>query len=787
MRQYCNENWYFTPVWAPGLCDTAGLTPVRLPHTVRELPLHYADERDYQMEAGYLHFLDAPAEWAGKSVTFTLGAAAHEAEIFLNGVSLGVHRCGYTAFSVELSPHLVCGARNTLAVRLDTRETLDQPPFGYAIDYMTFGGLYRGAWLEVRDRKHFVNVFAHGGTDGVLHLQCAVAGGLEDCQISATVLGEGGGPVEALAGQRGTGLSVPVPGAKLWSVEAPNLYTARLRLCRGDQLLDETEVRFGFRTVEFRADGFYLNGQKLLLRGLNRHQSWPYLGYAVPDRAQALDAEILKYELGCNAVRTSHYPQSHAFIDRCDELGLLVFTEIPGWQHIGGAGWKDQALRNTAEMIVQYRNHPSIFIWGVRINESQDDDGLYAQTNAVAHRLDPTRPTGGVRNFKKSHLLEDVYTYNDFLHSGQNAGCDPKRAVTPDLARGYLVTEYNGHMYPTKSFDCEAHRTEHALRHAAVLAGVAAQPDIAGSFGWCMFDYNTHRDFGSGDRICYHGVMDAFRNAKPAAAVYAAQGLDPAQRPVLEISSAMDIGEHPACNLGDIWAFTNADQVALYKNDARIAVFDAPGGKGLPHPPICIDDTIGELLEKQEGYDAKTAARVKTVLKGVAEGGPAGMPPKALATAAWLMAAKHFTYETGVALYGKYVANWGRRAPRWRFVALRAGKPVAEVVKEPVEAVRLEARPDTCALADGPTWDMATIRLRALDQNGNVLPYFDRAVCLETAGPVELVGPRCITLQGGMGGTYLRTTGAAGDATLTLRADGLAPVTLQFTVNKGEA
>ncbi len=126
-------------------------------------------------------------------------------------------------------------------------------------------------------------------------------------------------------------------------------------------------------------------------------------------------------------MRTSHYPQSRHFIDRCDELGLLVFTEIPGWQHIGGNGWKDIAVQNTREMVLQYRNHPSVILWGVRINESPDDDAFYRRTNAAAHELDPTRQTGGVRCYKKGSLLEDVYTYNDFFHDGTNAG-DQKNA-----------------------------------------------------------------------------------------------------------------------------------------------------------------------------------------------------------------------------------------------------------------------------------------------------------------------------------------------------------------------
>ena len=226
------------------------------------------------------------------------------------------------------------------------------------------------------------------------------------------------------------------------------------------------------------------------------------VAYGVPciSGKDSMKTDILKYELGVNAVRTSHYPQSPYFIDQCDRIGLLVFMEIPGWQHIGDEAWKNQAVINVRDMVMQYRNHTSIILWGVRINESQDDDDFYRRTNAAAHELDPSRPTGGVRAHKKSSFLEDVYTYNDFVHDGTNRGSEKKTSVTSDPKKPYLISEYNGHMYPTKAFDWEEHRVEHALRHVRVLDAAAAEGDIAGSFGWCMFDYNTHKDFGSGDR-----------------------------------------------------------------------------------------------------------------------------------------------------------------------------------------------------------------------------------------------------------------------------------------------
>src|SRR5690606_21523157 len=110
-------------------------------------------------------------------------------------------------------------------------------------------------------------------------------------------------------------------------------------------------VRFGVRHAQFKDDGFYLNGERLFLRGLNRHQTYPYIGAAAPARLQRKDAEIVRYELGCNVVRTSHYPQSTHFLDRCDEIGLLVFEEIPGWQHIGDEAWQALSLRDVQVMI----------------------------------------------------------------------------------------------------------------------------------------------------------------------------------------------------------------------------------------------------------------------------------------------------------------------------------------------------------------------------------------------------------------------------------------------------
>ena len=135
-------------------------------------------------------------------------------------------------------------------------------------------------------------------------------------------------------------------------------------------------------------------------------------------------------------------------------------------------------------------------------------------------------------------------------------------------------------------------------------------------------------------------------------------------------------------------------------------------------------------------------------------------------------------------LFGKYVAGWGEIATSWRFEAIRNGQPVAQQVREPVQRIRLEVRSDTQILTERNTWDMATVRIRAVDQNGCLAPFASRAVTLTVEGDAELIGPSALPLEGGMTGTYLRTLGRAGQATLTLQAAGMEPVTLNFTIQK---
>ena len=317
------------------------------------------------------------------------------------------------------------------------------------------------------------------------------------------------------------------------------------------------------------------------------------------------------------------------------------------------------------------------------------------------------------------------------------------------------------------------------MRHARVQNDAAASGVHAGCFGWCMFDYPTHRDFGSGDRVCYHGVMDAFRNPKLAAALYASQQ---DQVPVLEIGSTMDIGDYPASELGDVWIFTNADEVKLYKNGAYVTSFKGSSYTGLPHGPLLMDDIIGELLVSQEGYPEKVADLLRPCLLAAGRYGLDHLPPADKLRYGLLVSRYDLKEADFHRLFGKYVRNWGSAAISWRFDAVKDGEVVLSRTVCPSTRLHLEAQVSSDVLTEGDTYDMALVRLRILDENGQGAPYAQLPLHLHVSGAAELVGPTVVTAEGGMTGCYLRTAGKAGPAVLTVIGERMAPLELRFDV-----
>ncbi len=571
------------------------LEAVSLPHTNKLLPHHYFSDEEYKFVSWYRRSIFLDKTFKGRRLILEFDGVMSSAEVYINGQGVGNHRGGYTPFSIDITSYIKLGNNNVLAVRVDSTRRKDIPPEGNVVDYLLFGGIYRDVRLKVVEPIYFNRAFwkieEANSKKGVLNPQFEIISEYDiekQIKIKTILLDKknkecNSGEMEKIVTPGYNSMETSkliLHDPQLWDLKNPYLYTAVCEISIEGTVIDKKETRIGFRTAEFREDGsFYLNNQALKLRGLNRHQMFPYIGNAMPDRGQKKDADILKNELGLNFVRSSHYPPAPAFLDRCDEIGLLVFEEIPGWQHIGDQKWKEISKRNLEEMINRDYNHPSVFIWGVRINESPDDDDFYLETNKLSHQLDCTRPTGGVRCIRDSKFLEDVFTYNDFEYNLKGQIKAPHKIP-------YMITEYMGHMYPTKAYDSVERLIKHAVKHAQVQDKQYRSPDIAGASGWCAFDYNTHKDFGSGDRVCYHGVCDMFRLPKFAAYFYRSQQ-EPTDNPVVFIARHLipsfneDYGE-------ELIVFSNCEEIELHLGGKIFATArpDYVNYPALPHPPF---------------------------------------------------------------------------------------------------------------------------------------------------------------------------------------------------------
>ncbi len=723
-REYSlNRNWLFGGAMkagadAPGF-DDSKFRRVTLPHTNVDLPWHSFDDKAYEFVSVYRRHIRVPAAWNGKRVFVDFDGVMTAAKVSINGHRFEEYRGGYTPFSLELTPHLKFGAENLLAVEVDSTERADIPPFGGTVDYLTFGGIYRDVRLRVVPHTHISNVFARPvrvlSNDRALVVRCYLDGPIEKPVTITAELRDGdrllktaSATVSAAAPYHDVTIE-NISDVQLWSLKNPKLYRVTARLDNGDT----HSTRTGFREARFGEKGFFLNGEHIKLRGLNRHQTYPYTGGAMPDRVQARDALILRQELKCNIVRTSHYPQSPAFLDACDEAGLLVLEEIPGWQHIGDKPWQDLSVDSVGRMVRRDWNHPSIVLWGVRINESRDDHDFYTRTNALARELDDTRQTGGIRNNYNSEPIEDVFTMNDFGFP-----------LRPPNHPAYLNTEFNGHMFSTKRFDNVDHVAEHVIRHVRVHDQLASSDRYSGGIAWCAFDYASHKYFGSGDRICYHGISDIFRLPKPAAGFYRSQ-CDPEEQVVIEPGFFYAWGDRGGGNgPGLVPVCSNCDHLKIYYN-GRLLLEADPDRKTFPnlkYPPFMVSLTRltftswGDL--KIEGYIQGKLAATKTL----------------------------------------------------------SGSGTDD---------RLAVKPDDVEL-DGDGRDATRVVLAVTDEHGNLRPFATGAIQLTVTGPGEIVGENPFSLAGGAGAVWVKAKEAAGTIRLEARHQYLGKQTVEIRVRRAE-
>ena len=293
-----NFDWKYSETFTeemikPGF-DDGDFVRVQIPHTNKELPYNYFDEKIFQFVSCYRKNFRLPKDafTGNKKLFITFEGAANFAKVYLNGEFIGEHKGGYTPFSLEITDK-VNKSNNVLTVMLDSTERPEIPPFGKVVDYLVYGGIYREVHIDIYDEKYIEDVFVKT-PDPLYSVKTIEA----DVTFSEKVTGKCKfelydgekllGTKTADADGKAIRIRWKVKNVELWDIDNPRLYS--LRVTYKD---DEVIKRFGFREAKFTRTGFMLNGRHVKLIGLNRHQSYPYVGNAMPASAQKADADFM--------------------------------------------------------------------------------------------------------------------------------------------------------------------------------------------------------------------------------------------------------------------------------------------------------------------------------------------------------------------------------------------------------------------------------------------------------------------------------------------------------------
>jgi beta-glucuronidase len=525
---------------------------VNIPHTWNIGRLH-----DYLGVAWYFQRFEMPPHAPGAHIELHFGATFYSARVWLNGRELGSHEGGFTAYSFDITPHL--SGMNVLAVRIDNRPGIATIP-GFAergapqarYDWWTYGGLVRDVWLTttgpawvvrqnirtarstegavVRDRIFLKSVFARRTP---ITVRVTAFGPDNRAEASATR------SIPLGAGTADVALSLELAHPKLWNIDQPNLYRLAVELeDRNHKLLDENSDTYGVRTVEIRDRHLLLNGERVRLTGMARHEDSPWEGLAETPGTMRHDYDDMK-RLHTTLSRPVHYPQNPFVLDYADRHGILLIPEIPVWQ-FSEAQLSDPrvlalAQRQMREMIEQAGNHPSIFGWSVANESATGTPGGIAYFRAMRdmiRKLDPDRFVSFADDNLPKLERADQSAANDadFLMMNQYFGSwhGPASALVPALdkvdalfpGKMVIISEMGFAGFFAKS-PAEADQTRiRTMQEQMPL--LAARDWIGGTILWCYQDYKSPRNLWPGETEGYveHGVVDEARQRKPSYEVW---------------------------------------------------------------------------------------------------------------------------------------------------------------------------------------------------------------------------------------------------------------------------
>lgn len=411
-------------------------------------------------EGFYKHRFKVPKRYKDQQVRIVFGGVMTDAEVKVNGKLAGaIHQGGFYEFGYDISELLSTDGDNLLEVHV--KKHSDNSSVNNAerrADWWLFGGIYRPVWLEIKPKSRITHFAIDAKMDGKLNLSFQGENLPKNAYIEADII-----PVTAhkkdfptqkrsLDSAKQT-ISFQWEDIEVWTPETPHLYLLRLQLKMGDQLLHQVEERFGFRTLEFKLkDGIYLNGTKVVFKGINRHSLWPESGRSTTKKLSIMDVNLIK-DMNMNAVRM-HYPPDDHFLDACDSLGLFVLDELAGWH---GRYDEKTAAKLINEMVDRDVNHPSVTIW-----DQGNEGGWTDAMDSVFYQRDPQQrlvihPWADYKGWDTHHYPtyltgvhrfvngENVFFPTEFMHgtydNGHGAGLEDfwkRYSESPLFAGGFL-------------------------------------------------------------------------------------------------------------------------------------------------------------------------------------------------------------------------------------------------------------------------------------------------------------------------------------------------------------
>lgn len=610
VEQDFNKGWKFAIVTDRTAVSTSYANPempddawdeVQLPHIPRLEPLLVNDQ--WQGICWYRKHFDLPAKYRDKKIFIKFEGAMNVAAVWVNGKKMIRHLGGFLPFTIDISGVAKFDAPNVIVVRLDNRDNkITGPKPLNRLDFNTYGGIYRNVWMVVKNPLHITDPLMAGipAGGGVFVTYPEVTRDAAKIRVKTHVVNERSGDAaftinyslyygDSLVKDRSSAIyrlesghaahcidTLRVKNPALWSPQHPELYRLKIQVKSDNEDVDETITRIGIRKITLTKDGFWINGNKMFLRGVNRHQEYPFIGYALSDNAQYRDARKIK-DAGFDFVRLSHYPQSPAFMDACDELGLLTLDAIPGWQYFGDEAFRKYSLQTCRDMIRRDRNHPSVLAWEVSLNETSMPSDFVREAHRIAHEEYP-----GPDCYSAGWVSE---YYDVYIQARQHRlGHKPEKIDKP-----YLVSEYGDWEYYAMNAGfnqdgwqdlLEAERSSRQQRSAGekrlLQQALNVQeahndnyntPAFADAY-WVMFDYNR----GYADDLEASGVMDIFRLPKFLFYFFKSQR-DPDEYadnydggPVVFIASYWMPGSSQ-----EVRVFSNCEEVSLALNGRVIA------------------------------------------------------------------------------------------------------------------------------------------------------------------------------------------------------------------------